>query len=400
MSTAFYDSTLASLEASAESDAPEWLCRLRAAGAERFRAHGFPTTKDEAWRFTSVRPLTRIAFTPRGGGVDVRCADERVRIEPLSTAGADVEAVLGQLAPNEFFAALNTALFSDATILRIPKGAVVEAPIELGFASPSGDPTVAYPRIVVIAEPGSEATLVETHAPRGAHLTNAVVEISVGENASVEHLRIHEGHEQAFTVQTIAVHQARDARYRSRVFSFGGALSRLDIVSVLDGAGADCLLDGLYLVRGNAHVDHRTLVRHARPHGSSHEKYKGILDDRAHAVFDGTIVVDRDAQKTEAHQENRNLLLSSDAVVNTKPHLEIDADDVKCSHGATVGRLDDQQLFYLRARGIDEAAARTLLTHAFAREMVERVGLEPARDRLTRLVLGHLPRGELLEDAE
>ncbi len=376
---------------------PAWLADVRRTGIAQFRAHGFPTTKTEAWRFTSVRGITGTAFGdgPEHAGAHPVRVPSGVTLERAS-APADAASVLGHVAPVTPFTSLNAAMFRDVLLVRIAQGASVPEPIEIDVVHPSGDsPAMCHPRIVVVVPEGAHATLVERHrfAGAGPHFVNAVVEIDLASGASLEHLRVHDGTPGSFTVQATAVRQASSSRYVSRCFSFGGGLGRLEITCSLEGPGAECALDGLYLVGGADQVDHFTEVRHLATDGTSQQTYKGIVTDRGHAVFDGTVVVARDAQRTSARQKNDNLILSDEAVVNTKPHLEIDADDVVCSHGATVGRLDDDQIFYLRARGLDEPSARTLLVRAFARSLVERVALAELRDEIGALVDARMARG-------
>jgi Fe-S cluster assembly protein SufD len=225
-----------------------------------------------------------------------------------------------------------------------------------------------------------------------------VTEIVLGPGAKVEHTRITEGAAESLHIGTLSVSQARESGYASRVVTIGGALSRLDLDVVLDGEGADCLLDGVYHVTGREHVDCYTRIDHARPYCTSNERYRGVVDGKGHAVFDGTIIVRKQSQRTDAHQENRNLLLSDDATVHTKPHLRIDADDVKCSHGATIGALDEDSLFYLRARGIPEARARTILTYAFVRELVDPIPQPALRRRAGELLLARLNDGQAIRE--
>lgn len=391
----FRETALADLEKLAEG--PAWLVDLREQGRTAFRDRGFPTAKDEAWRFTSVRSITRVPFEQGDEppvevegdvptGFRVRTLAEVIRDEPQQ-----VEPHLGKLADNQFFAALNSALFRDGLVITVE--GKPEAPLSLRYRARSGGSSrVVYPRVLVLCQPGSEGTLIERHGGAGEnpHLTNSVTEVVVGENASLEHLRAHRGWSRGHTLSTLAARQARDSRFTSRSFAIGGALHRLDTRVELRGTGAECTLDGLYLARTGEHLDHQTLVDHAVPHGTSHQKYKGIVDESGHAVFDGTVIVRKDARKSDAHQENRNLLLSDSAQVHTKPHLEIDNDDVACSHGATVGRLDEKQLFYLRARGMGAEEARSLLTYAFAHELVDRVAAPAVRDELGPAVLAWL----------
>jgi Fe-S cluster assembly protein SufD len=252
----------------------------------------------------------------------------------------------------------------------------------------------------VVAEPGSEAAVIESYACLfdGCYFTNALTEIAVMEDAQVDHYKLQEESTKAFHVATLQVHQDRDSRFASHSISFGGGLARNDINVVLDAEGAACRLNGLFMVGGRQHVDFHTRIEHAKARGTSEEVYRGILDGRARGVFNGRVKVYPDAQKTDARQSNDNLLLSRDAEIDTKPELEIYADDVKCSHGATVGQLDEQTLFYMRSRGIGENQARGLLTYGFAREILERVSLAPLRDKLTHELLHRMPNAEQIRE--
>jgi Fe-S cluster assembly protein SufD len=332
------------------------------------------------------------------------------------------------------FVALNTALMEDGAFVHIPRGVVVEEPIHLLFIGTAGaDPMVSHPRNLIVAEENSQATVIESYvggqvfgcsgvqvfgsdkdAPAfdvagPEHLntrtpehpipyfTNAVTEIIAAENAVLDHYKVQRESEAAFHVATLQVQQGRSSNFTSHSISVGGALVRNDIRVVLDGPGGEATLNGLYIVNGRQHVDHHTVIDHAKPHCNSHELYKGILDGHATAVFNGKIYVRPDAQKTDAKQTNQNLLLSRDAVIDTKPQLEIFADDVRCTHGATVGRLDEDALFYLRSRGIGLAEARSLLTYAFASDVLARIKVEPLRTQLEELLFARLsksPPGE------
>jgi Fe-S cluster assembly protein SufD len=296
------------------------------------------------------------------------------------------------------FAALNTALFSDGLWIDVSAGAVVEAPIELVHAVPdSAQPGVVYPRVLVTVGDAAEVMLIETYAGKEAgQLTNSVVEVDLARNAKMSHVRVHRN--AGLQVGRVDVRQEQDSVYRSTVLTLGGALLRLDVRCLLQGTGAESELNGAYLVEGQEHVDHHTRVEHHAPRCRSQQTYRGIVSGKGTAVFDGIVIVHRDAQKTEAHQENRNLLLSDTATVHTKPHLQIDADDVICSHGATVGSLDEDQSFYLRARGIPEDLARAMLTYAFLESVVDRVSHEPTRARLSEAVLAQIPRADDIRD--
>lgn len=414
---------------------PEWLVGLRRDAAARLREGGFPGKKHEKWRFTSVRDVVDTAFQRSTGGepdgsavtgwVDARLGEDTtfrvvlaggapifagrapdgVRVvslaEAIASDAALLEPVLGRLAPAEHFAALNAAMFTDGVLVVIEPGAAVETPISLVHVARASDaPSAAYPRVVVLAQPGSRATLVETFlSQEGAtHLTNAVSEIVVGDDARLDHTRIVLGAERSFHLAHLAVRQERDSFYASRVLTLGGALSRLELDVRLAGEGAETVLDGVYHVDGTEHVDHQVFVDHAAPHGSSSARYRGLLDGKGHAVVNVMGVVRKSAPGTSAHQENRNLLLSDDATIDTKPHLEIETDDVKASHGATVGALDETALFYLRSRGLPEALARDVLTFAFVRELIARIPHAPTAERAGEAVLARLPSGEHIRE--
>lgn len=292
------------------------------------------------------------------------------------------------------FTALNTAFLEDAGVVLVSPGAVLEEPIHLLFLSLSGnEPAVSHPRTLILAGAGSEASVIETYTgpPEGVYLTNAATEIVLEDGARLEHSRVQAEGPAAFHVAAIQADQARASRLVSHAISIGAALARVDVGSRLSGEGATCLLNGLYTADGARHVDHHTTLDHAAPGCSSLEIYKGILGGNARAVFNGRIVVRPLAQKTDARQSNRNLLLSDDAVVHTRPQLEIYANDVKCTHGATVGQLDAEGMFYLRSRGIGPDQARLMLIHAFAGEVLDRIRFAPLRRRIRDEILPRLP---------
>lgn len=415
-----------------------WLRELREAAAARFAQLGFPTPKDEEWKYTSVAPIEKRAFAPASM---VAVEPAVIEIEPF-TLGLDghllvfvngryapvlsrvnalprgitvcslnealerepevLEAYLGQgiTADGHAFAALNTALMADGAYLHIGSSVALEQPIHLLYFSTAGDAFAAHPRNLIVAEDNSQATIVESYAGSGesAYFTNAVTQIIAGNNAVIEHHRVQQESLRAFHVGLLYAHQERDSSFVSHGLDLGGALVRNDLHAVLDAEGADCTLNGLYVLAGRQHVDNHTRIDHAKPHGASREYYKGILDGAARGVFNGRVVVHPDAQKTDAHQANRNLLLSADAEVDTKPQLEIYADDVKCSHGATVGQLDSDAVFYLQTRGIPASEARALLTYAFAEDVVERIKLAPLRARVEAILAARLPGGQRLKE--
>jgi Fe-S cluster assembly protein SufD len=284
---------------------------------------------------------------------------------------------------------------ADGAFVYIPKRRVVEDPIHLLFFSTSGEgPSVSYPRNVIVVDSDSDVKIIESYFGVGneLYLTNGVTEVVAGENAIVDHCRLVRESEKAFHVATLQVHLDRNSNFTSRSITLAGALVRNDVNVLLDGEGIECVLDGLYLGSGEQHIDNHTKIEHLKPHGMSRELYKGILDGKARAVFNGKIVVHKDAQKTDAKQTNKNLLLSEAASVDTKPQLEIFNNDVKCSHGSTIGRLEEDAIFYLRSRGIDLEGARDLLTYAFASEVIQRIKVDSVRTGVDDFVMKGLKR--------
>ena len=393
---------------------------LRQKAIEHFAAAGFPTTKDEEWAFTNIAPLTRTNFELAESAPTPAVADDyrygfdglvfvdghfarahsqlnvppnEVYIERLSIASDAiiVAAVLGQAATTEgaAFTALNTAFLQDGAVVYLFPGAVIEQPIHLLFVSTGQRANVvSHPRVLVIAGPNSQATVVESYVGLGSepYLTNSVSEFFLSPNAVLDHYRVQRESAAAFHIAATHVREERAAQFRSTSITLGGRLTRHHIHTLLEGEGVDSTLNGLYIADGAQHVDNHTLIEHAQPHCQSHEFYKGILGGRATGVFRGKIHVHQAAQKTDAYQANQNLLLSATAQINTKPQLEIYADDVKCSHGATIGQLDEDALFYLRSRGIGHREAVRVLTRAFAGEVLDRVRVPALKDQLNRLV--------------
>jgi Fe-S cluster assembly protein SufD len=409
----------------------EWLTALRHDAMNRFLSLGFPTTRDEEWRFTSVAPIAERAFMvppptcrafadeiaplrlPGASAMELVFVNGRfepalsrqsalpcgLRVEHLAATGDEIDPYLAHIAPFDRhpFIALNTAFLDEGAYVRLPAGTVLEQPIHLLFVAtdtPEGRPAMVHPRVLILLGTGSQASVVETYAGPGGvqYFTNTVTEIELGENAGLVHYTLQYQGAAAYHIGAIHVRAARSARYASHSISLGGALARTDIVAVLNGEGAECVLDGLYLADGQRLVDNHTTIDHVQPHCGSREVYKGILADRARGVFNGKIIVRPDAQQTDAKQTNRALLLSADAQINTKPQLEIFANDVKCTHGAAVGQLDEEAVFYLRSRGLSNAAARHMLTVAFADDIVNRLPLEAARLSVDRRLQGQLAR--------
>jgi Fe-S cluster assembly protein SufD len=307
--------------------------------------------------------------------------------EAVTSGSSTLESHLARYAgfTNHAFVALNTALVEDGAVVSIDKDVVLAEPIQLVYLSvPGGRPTVSHPRTLILAGQKSQASVVEIYAgPDGtAYFTNAVTEIVAREGALLEHYKVQSEGDKAFHVATVQAVQDRGSVVTSHNVSLGGALARNDINSVLDAEGAECFLNGLFIADGKQHVDNHTLLDHAKPNCASRELYKGILSGQASGVFNGKIIVRKDAQKTNAIQSNKNLLLSGESVINTKPQLEIFADDVRCTHGATVGQLDQEALFYMRSRGIPARQSRDLLTHAFAAELLDAMRWQPLREAL------------------
>ena len=369
--------------------APAWLASLRQRAFERFERLGFPTPKNEAWRYTGVQPITGLAWTEgRSASVTVRNKHEGLRLRELfEIPEAELAPHFARIADFEdrSFVALNTALFKDALVVEIAPGAVLREPIEILIdAGAPSLPEVSHPRVLVIAGERSQASIVEIYRSGARTFTNAVTEIALGPGAIIDYTKLQEESLDARHVHALAVRQARGSRFTSHDVALGSALARTEISTVLGGEGAECAMNGLFVGRGRQHLDTRTVIDHAMPHTTSRELYKGIMDGASRGVFHGTIVVRPDAQKTDAIQTNKNLLLSREALVNSTPALEIFADDVKCKHGSTTGQLDAAALFYLRSRGIGEADARALLTWAFAADVAEKIRVPDIRQRVER----------------
>jgi Fe-S cluster assembly protein SufD len=386
---------------------PAWLADRRRGARERFEGDGFPSARLEEWRYTNVGPIVE---TPWRGDANASAPEVRagsdapgVRVlrlaEALAEMPAELERAYGLVAGEgvNAFAALNLAIAEQVAVVAIAPGAVVPAPIEIFHGEPSPG-AAAYPRCLVLAGERSEAAVVERFEGEGTFFRDAVTEIALGDGAILTHAKLQQEGPRASHVQTISVRQARGSRFASENLAFGARLARTDLTVVLDGEGAECRLDGLFVGGGAQHLDNHTTIDHATPHGASRELYKGILDGRARGVFHGKIVVRPHAQKTDAMQTNNNLLLSREALVNSTPALEIFADDVKCRHGSTIGQLDAAALFYLRSRGIGEAEARALLTWAFAADVADRVRIPALRAEIARVLgvrLGGAAREEI-----
>jgi len=401
---------------------PRWLQDVRDKAGARFTALGFPSVRDEEWRFTNVSPIASTEFRPASqadvagtaidalpyGNLPFRLTILNGRFAPAlsrllnlpagvragSLAAAftehadEVPRYYAQAADfhSRAFVALNTALAADGAYLYIPDGVVFEHPIEVLYVAAGGgaDAEIINARTLIVAGAGSQVRIVETYATirEGTYFTNAVTELFAGENAIVDHYKVQQEALGAFHIATMQINAQRSANVSSHSFSLGGRFVRNDVNAVLDGEGAEVTLNGLYLADGERLIDNHTTIDHAKAHCPSHEVYKGILGGRARAVFNGKIIVRQDAQKTDAKQTNRALLLSDNASINTKPQLEIFADDVKCTHGAAIGQLDEDAIFYLRARGLTYFEARDMLIHAFAGQIIDGVKVEALRTAL------------------
>jgi Fe-S cluster assembly protein SufD len=390
-----YLSAFAKFERTHAGDRPE-LVRLRQDAIERFAALGFPTLEDEDWRFTPLAPLTRVPFQPAASGdrPELSAPNGVIVCDLVQALARHPELVEAHLArhadfEDHAFAALNTAFLHDGTFVYIPPGRVIPEPIQVHFRASGADKSLLRARrLLVVAGRNSQATICERYSgpPRAAYFTSAVSEIVLDEGAILDHYKVQQEGDGAFHVATTQVRMGRSSNFSSHNLTFGGRLTRNDVNAYLDGEGSECTLNGLYLGGGEQLIDNHTRIDHAKPHCASHELYKGILDGKARGVFAGRIYVHQDAQKTDAKQTNQTLLLSDDAVIDTKPQLEIFANDVKCTHGATVGQLDAESLFYLRTRGIGREEARALLTFAFANDVVGRIKVESLRDELEKLL--------------
>jgi Fe-S cluster assembly protein SufD len=421
-------------EFSSRAGGPSWLARMREGAFERFEELGIPTTDEEEWKYTNVAPLARRTFHPatedastrlEGAAVEpfvyaearrsrlvfvngafnaelssLEAIPQGVAAEDLSAALAGeradvVREHLGRLSGQgrDAFAALNTAFTGGGALLYVPAGVRVEAPVQLLFLSAQAEVEgAAFPRVLVVTGRESALDIIETYAAAGetAYFTDAVVEVFVGEGARLSHYKVQDEGAGAFHVASTRAELARDSSYGLTTVTLGARLSRHNIEVGLVGEGAECRVDGLYIVGAGQHTDTHSLIDHQKPHCTSRQNYKGILDGKSRAVFNGRVFVHAGARGTDAEQSNKNLLLSTEARVDTKPQLEIFNDDVKCSHGATVGQLEEEELFYLLSRGLHRDLARNLLTYGFAEEIVEKFKFDSIRAQLDGVILNRL----------
>ncbi len=436
-----YLDDFASLEREVYRDDPPWLLARRREALARFQALGFPTKKVEAWKYTDVSPITKSRFQPaariKGNGLPadrlepemfgkfegtelvfvngrssrpriVRGLPEGVRVRSLTQElledPASLEPYLGTLGlpDGNPFTELNTAFLQDGGFVHVPKGIAIEKPIHLLFVSTAqAEPAVAHPRNLIVVEDGAQVTVTESYAglDNGLYFTNAVTEAIVGDGAVLDHYKLQRESERAVHVGALNIVQGRASNASDTSIALGGGLVRNDVNQRFTAEGGELAMNGLYAVTGQQHVDNHTRIEHETPHCSSRELYKGILDGRSRGVFYGNIVVHPGAQKTNAVQTNKNLLLSKEALVDSIPGLQIYANDVKCKHGSSTGQIDEDSVFYLRSRGIDAETARSILTYAFAREVVDLIKVPAMRSTLGVLLLSRLPNADAVREA-
>lgn len=423
----WYISRFKDFENSLNGESLKPIHMLRKEAIEGFAKLNFPTTRDEEWRFTNISPILKFNFKPslkikkitkstveKFLFKELNChllvfinghfAKEFSRTNNLpkgvvagninreiSNGSELVGRHLGKYANHkeQIFTALSTAFTKDGAFIYVPDDKIIEEPIHILFITDTnGEQLLTQPRNLFITGKNSQVTILEHYASvnEGLYFTNVVTEVVAGENSIVDHIKLQEESVKSFHISRTEIDQERSSNFASHSISLGGEITRNDFNSRFNGQGGECTLNGLYLLNGNQLYDTHTMIDHANPYCNSHEHYKGILDGQSRGVFNGKIMVRRDAQKTNAFQENNNIILSNDALVNTKPQLEIFADDVKCSHGATIGQLDADSMFYLKARGIGEEKARTILIHAFASDVVRTVKIEALRNYFEKIL--------------
>jgi len=419
------------------SGEPSWLRALRGRSFDQFEGVGFPGVEQEEWKYTNVAPIMRTKFTPvvnsngtalskRNGLAPFIYEETRdsafvfvngIFREDLSSCKglsgvvaldlndalqiSEYETVIRESlernanSDNNGFELLNIALFAGGLFISIPRGLNLRTPIQLQFVSEpvkAGAPAAVFPRVLIVGKKNSAATIIESYraTAEGIYLTNAIVDLVLDEGARVQHYKVQRESAGASHIAKTRADLGRNAGYDTTTINFGAALSRHDIKVTMDHEGASCSVDGLYMVDGSQHTDTHSVIDHRQPHCTSRQLYKGILDGKSRAVFNGKVFVRHGAQQTDAQQTNKNLLLSSEAQIDTKPQLEIYADDVKCTHGAAVGQLDDDELFYLESRGINPSLAKNMLTYGFAEEVIERIKIDSIKRELDEAVLNRL----------
>jgi Fe-S cluster assembly protein SufD len=425
----WYISNFKTFEASLNGGSKHPFHELRKTAIEEFESLNFPTIKDEEWKYTNVSPVlnyyfkvetpsskiskddvkkflfddefTTLVFINGKFSAELSGTNKKTKdaiITNLSDAIKEhpelIEKHLGKYADykENAFTALSTAFTNDGTFIYVEKGKIIKNPVQILYLTDGASESAFAPRNLFIAEDNAQFKVVELYAGLNSNVyfNNSITEIVAGESAVIEHVKIQDEALDSFHISNTQIVQERNSNVSSYNVNFGGKLVRNNINSRFNGTGGECTLNGLYLTKGEQLVDNHTMIDHAQPHCLSHELYKGILTEKSHGVFNGKIYVRPDAQKTNAFQENKNLLLSNDALINAKPQLEIFADDVKCTHGATVGRLDENALFYLRSRGIGEKEARATLIYAFASDVVHSIKITQVRDRLEEMLADKL----------
>jgi Fe-S cluster assembly protein SufD len=431
-----YQAAFRQLQKRTTASHPAWLVRLRESAMDRFDQLGFPSVKEEEWKYTNVAPISKLKFKPviraidfdalasaewtRFGYIEAQASQLIFRngvlrndvsslaglpggVVAIDLAEAVADAKYGELIREYLarsadynanaFTALNTAFVSSGAFILVRKGTELEFPLHLNFvADPSDTDLANFPRVLIISEENTRATVIESYASIGdsTYFTNAVVEIVLKDGARLEHYKVQRESVEAYHIATTSAHLGPNSSYDSTSINFGAQLSRHDIHVKMANEGAECWVDGLYVVSSDQHTDTHSVIDHQQPHCTSHQLYKGILDGKSRAVFNGKVFVRHGAQKTDAMQTNKNLLLSNEARVDTKPQLEILADDVKCAHGAAVGQIEEEELFYLETRGIHPDLARNLLTYGFAEEVIGKIKVDSIRAQLDEAVLNRI----------
>ena len=418
----------------------DWFSKQRQSAFNIFQKSGFPSTRKENWKYTDVRPIAKNLFSNIANGnvvinddeIDAILFKELECIELVFVNGAYSEKYSNiKNLPNELtiknmanalvddedflkkylsqyvnddsssFTALNTAFIQDGTYINVPSDLILERPISITYISKGNSNVFAtHPRNLIFMGENSKATIIENYIgiDDTNYFTNAVTETSLSQGASLEHYKIQQESSNAFHIGNLNTSQDKDSRFESHSISIGGALVRNDINAQLNEEGAEITMNGLYMTDKAQHIDNHTRVDHFKPYTQSNQNYRGVLNGKSRGVFNGKVVVHPQAQKIEAYQNNANLLLSDDAEIDTKPELEIYADDVKCNHGATIGQLDNDMLFYLRSRAVDEQTARSLLTYAFADEIINNISFQSIKNKLEHLVIGRLPDSSLIRE--
>lgn len=414
-------------ESTLNGESAEPIHQLRKEAISNFSGLSFPNTKDEEWKYTNIAPLLKYNFKPSisKGNISVEQVNKflfdqfennllvfvnghfdeklsRIKDLPKGVIAGSISEAIKQKSPviekhfgkyadfkNQIFTALSTAYIKDGAFIFVPDGKVIEDTFHVLFLTNAGDDKIlTQPRNLFVAGKNSQVTIIEHYSSlnENVYFTNAVTEIYADDNAIVDHVKLQEESTKAFHIGRMEVDQERASNFSSHTISFGADLSRNDFNTKFNAEGGESMLNGLFLIEGTQLFDVHTMIDHAKPHCNSHEHYKGVLDDKSRGVFNGKVMVRKDAQKTNAFQENNNIILSDDALVNTKPQLEIFADDVKCSHGATIGQLNKDSMFYLKSRGISEETARTILIHAFASDVIQSIKVKPIKDYIEEIL--------------